>query len=48
VDEVSDIDRVERMIGWQLVKLLKSGVVIMDCASAAKPATITFYKLAKK
>jgi len=47
LDEVSDIERVERRVEWELAKLTESAVVTMGRASAAKPVTTTFYEPAK-
>jgi hypothetical protein len=48
IEEISDIESVKRKVEKELVKLLESGVVVMDCTSATKPATIAFYELAQK
>lgn len=46
-DEIIDIDAVKTKILPQLTSLLKEYVVIMDCTSATKPATIAYYELAQ-
>lgn len=46
-DEIIDIDAVKRKILPQLTSLLKEYIVIMDCTSATKPATIAYYELAQ-
>jgi len=46
-DEIIDIDAVKNKILPQLISLLKDYIVIMDCTSATKPATIAYYELAQ-
>ncbi len=46
-EEIIDIDSVKRKILPQLTGLLKEYIVIMDCTSATKPATIAYYELAQ-
>ncbi|MEM3694321.1 MAG: hypothetical protein QXI39_09920 [Candidatus Bathyarchaeia archaeon] len=43
-----DIDAVKERVRPQLESLLRSHVVIMDCASLTKPATIAYYELARE
>lgn len=47
-NEISDIDAIKRKIEPQLESLLKDFLVILDCTSATKPATIAYYELAQK
>ena len=47
-DEIVDIDSVKGKVLPQLLALLKEYVVVMDCTSATKPASIAFYELAKE
>ena len=47
-DEIIDVDSVKTKISPQLLSLLTNYVVIMDCTSATKPATIAYYELAQK
>jgi len=46
-EEIIDIDAVKKKVTPQLENLLKNHVVIMDCTSATKPATIAYYELAQ-
>jgi len=46
-DEIVDINAIKNKIIPQLENLLKDNVVIMDCTSATKPATIAYYELAQ-
>jgi len=46
-DEIVNIDAVKNKILPQLTSLLKEYIVIMDCTSATKPATIAYYELAQ-
>lgn len=46
-EEIIDIDAVKNKVTPQLESLLKNHVVIMDCTSATKPATIAYYELAQ-
>jgi len=46
-EEIIDIDAVKNKVSPQLESLLKNYVVIMDCTSATKPATIAYYELAQ-
>jgi len=46
-DEIINIDSVKQKILPQLTSLLKEYIVIMDCTSATKPATIAYYELAQ-
>lgn len=45
-DEVVDIDCIVGKVRPQLEDLLRDYVVIMDCTSLTKPATIAYYQLA--
>jgi len=47
-DEVIDVDSVEKKVTPQLLSLLREYIVIMDCTSLTKPATIAYYELAQK
>ncbi|MEM0272583.1 MAG: winged helix-turn-helix domain-containing protein [Thermoprotei archaeon] len=47
-EDIAHIDAVKQKVEQQLVTLLKKHVVIMDCTSATKPATIAYYELAQK
>lgn len=47
-EEVIDIDAVKERVRPQLQSLLRSHVVIMDCTSLTKPATIAYYELARE
>lgn len=46
-EEIIDVDSVKQKILPQLKGLLKEYIVIMDCTSATKPATIAYYELAQ-
>jgi len=46
-DEIVDIDAVRSKVQPQLEVLLRDYLVIMDCTSSTKPATIAFYQLAQ-
>ena len=46
-EEIINIDAVKNKVTPQLESLLKNYVVIMDCTSATKPATIAYYELAQ-
>ena len=46
-DEIINVDSVKEKILKQLTSLLKQYIVIMDCTSATKPATIAYYELAQ-
>lgn len=46
-DEIIDIDAIEKKVRPQLEGLLKDHIVILDCTSATKPATIAYYELAQ-
>ena len=46
-DEIINIDAVKNKVLPQLTSLLKEYIVIMDCTSATKPATIAYYELAQ-
>jgi DNA-binding transcriptional ArsR family regulator len=47
-DEIINVDAIKQKISPQLKSLLKEYIVIMDCTSATKPATIAYYELAQK
>jgi len=47
-DEISDINSVKNRVRPQLENLIKDYVVILDCTSATKPATIALYELANQ
>jgi hypothetical protein len=46
-DEMIDIDAVRNKVQPQLEALLRDYLVVMDCTSSTKPATIAFYELAQ-
>jgi hypothetical protein len=46
-DEIVDIDAVAQKVQPQLEALLRDHLVVMDCSSSTKPATIAFYELAR-
>jgi len=46
-DEIIDIDSIRDKVRPQLEGLLKDYIVILDCTSATKPATIAYYELAQ-
>ena len=46
-EEIVDIDSVKRRAEQRLKSLLKDHIVIIDCTSATKPATIAYYELAQ-
>jgi len=46
-DEIIDVDAVKEKVKPQLLNLLKDSLVVMDCTSATKPATIAYYELAQ-
>jgi DNA-binding transcriptional ArsR family regulator len=47
-EEIVDIDAILRKTRPQLVSLLRDFVVILDCTSATKPATLAYYKHAEE
>lgn len=46
-DEIINIDSIKRKILPQLTSFLRQYIMIMDCTSATKPATIAYYELAQ-
>ena len=46
-NEIIDIDAIVNRVRPQLEELLKDHVLILDCTSSTKPATIAFYELAQ-
>jgi len=46
-EEIVDIDSVKKKAEERLKGLLKDYIVIIDCTSATKPATIAYYELAQ-
>jgi DNA-binding transcriptional ArsR family regulator len=46
-DEIINVDLVKKKVTPQLLSLLKDYIVIMDCTSATKPATVAYYELAQ-
>jgi hypothetical protein len=46
-EEIIDIDSVKERVAPQLESLLRDYIVILDCTSATKPATIAYYELAQ-
>lgn len=47
-DEIVDIDAIREKVRPQMESLLKNHIVIMDCTSSTKPATIAYYQLAEE
>ncbi|MEM4310899.1 MAG: winged helix-turn-helix domain-containing protein [Nitrososphaerales archaeon] len=47
-NEIVDIDAIKRKVRPQLESLLTEYLVILDCTSATKPATIAYYELANQ
>jgi len=47
-DEIINVDAVKAKVKPQLLNLLRDNIVIMDCTSATKPATIAYYELAQQ
>ena len=47
-DEIINVDAVNQKVTPQLLSLLRDYIVIMDCTSATKPATIAYYELAQQ
>jgi len=47
-EEIINVDTVKQKVTPQLLSLLRDYMVIMDCTSATKPATIAYYELAQK
>jgi hypothetical protein len=47
-DEITDIDAIRNKVTPQLETLLKDFIVVLDCTSATKPASIAFYQLAEE
>lgn len=47
-EEIRRVNAMERRVEGVLEELMRDYVVIMDCTSATKPATIAFYKLANE
>ena len=47
-DEIIEIDAVKAKVVPQLQALLKEYVVVLDCTSATKPASIAFYEMAQE
>jgi hypothetical protein len=46
-EEIINVDLVKTKITPQLLNLLENSIVVMDCTSATKPATIAYYELAQ-
>lgn len=46
-NEIINVDAIKEKVKPQLLNLLKDNLVIMDCTSATKPATIAYYDLAQ-
>jgi len=46
-DEIINIDTIKDKVTPQLESLMKDFIVIIDCTSATKPATIAYYELPK-
>jgi len=46
-EEIIDIDAVKNKVMPQLESLLRNYIVILDCTSATKPATIAYYEIAQ-
>jgi len=47
-DEIIDVEKVVMKMEKPLVDLLKKSIVVLDCTSATKPASLAFYQLAEK
>jgi hypothetical protein len=47
-EEIIDIDEVQKKLIPQLTPLLRQYMVVMDCTSSTKPATIAYYELAQR
>lgn len=45
-EEISSVEIIESRVEANLPDLVRNYVLIMDCTSATKPATIAYYKLA--
>jgi len=46
-EEIISIDAIKNKVAPQLESLLRDLIVILDCTSATKPATIAYYELAQ-
>jgi len=46
-EEIVDIDAIKEKVTPQLESLLREYIVLLDCTSATKPATIAYYELAQ-
>jgi len=46
-DEIISIESVKEKVLPQLTELIRGSLVILDCTSATKPATLAFYELAQ-
>jgi hypothetical protein len=47
-DEIIDIEKVVKKVEGPLLELMRKGLVVLDCTSATKPASLAFYYLAQK
>jgi len=47
-EEIINVDAVKKKVTPQLLSLLRDFMVIMDCTSATKPATIAYYEIAQE
>jgi hypothetical protein len=47
-EEIINVDAVKQKVTPQILSLLRDYIVIMDCTSATKPATIAYYELAQE
>lgn len=47
-DEIIDIEKVVEKVEGPLLELMRKGIVVLDCTSATKPASLAFYYLAQK
>jgi DNA-binding transcriptional ArsR family regulator len=47
-DEIVDVDSVKEKVRRQLESCMMQGMVVIDCTSATKPATIAYYELAQE
>jgi len=45
-EEISSVEIIESRVEANLSDLIRNYVLVMDCTSATKPATIAYYKLA--
>lgn len=46
-DEIVSIDSIKEKVTPQLVEIIRNTLVILDCTSATKPATLAFYEISQ-